>query len=158
MLLKILLGLISVFKKRPKHGQAFQSFRKEWKVELEEKLFLEFVIMYASTILLTDISNNSDRSELTKYVTEKITGVDSDIDLWKTFGFLKEIDCINHIYFGIQKYFKTDLNDWHKIFSVKINFENIPDEKIKSKILLGLFHLNQSHKEISKRIKKTKPD
>lgn len=140
------------FKGRPTYGEVFNKFRKDWKVELEDKLFLEFVILYASTSLLIDISDKRDRSELSKYVTEKITGVGSDIDMWKTFGFQKEIDCVNHIYFGIQEYFENELNDWHKIFSANINFDKIPDEKVKAKILLGLFHLNESHNRIQQKI------
>jgi len=135
------------FKKRPKYGEIFRSFRKEWKVELENNLLLEFTVIYAATSFI-NIDDQDDRSELTKYVTEKMTGVDSDIDTWKTFGFQKEIDCINHMYFGILKYLETDLNNWHKIFSNKISFENIPDSDLKSKIFLGLFHLNESHKRI----------
>lgn len=141
------------FKGRPTYGEVFKKFRKNWKVKLEEKLFLEFVILYASTSLLINISDKDDRSELTKYVTEKLTGVGSDIKMWKTFGFQKKTDCVNHIYFGIEEYLKTNLNDWHKIFSNKINFESIPDKDTKSKVLSGLFHLNESHKVILKKTK-----
>lgn len=140
------------YKGRPTYGEVFKKFRKDWKVELEEKLFLEFVILYASTSLLIDIYDKDDRSELAKYVTEKLTGVGSDIDMWKTFGFQKEIDCVNHIYFGIQEYHEADLNKWQRIFSNKIDFDSIPDDEVKSKIFIGLFHLYESHKRIQEKI------
>lgn len=140
------------YKSRPTYGEVFKKFRTEWKVKLEEKLFLEFIIIYAATSLLADISNKDDRLELTKYVSEKITGVGSDIDAWKTFGFQKEIDCVSHIYFGIQKYHETNLNKWQKIFSNKIDFDNIPDDEVKSKIFIGLFYLYEYHKRIQEKI------
>jgi len=131
------------FNKRPKYGEVSNWFRDDWKVDLEDDLMTELIIIYLSF----GVRSYSEAFNPQEIINEIIMQLDESslgINLWKTLQFETNEEFLEFISEGIKSYCEANNNEWFKITMESIDCQNIKDKKLRAKLMVGLAQLISS--------------
>lgn len=131
------------FKKRPKYGELFKRFRKEWKVSLDNKLMSELLIMYLSYGVksYSEAFKSQDlMNEIKIQLHENYLG----IGLWKSLDFDSNEAFLEYVNEGVDALLQKQNKDWSPFILQKIKVMDIPDDKVMSNLMVGLAKLTFS--------------
>lgn len=129
------------YKKHPNYGTFIQFFRKNWKFELEKRIYRELIYLHiAYNIKSQNLDKEEVESSLIFLVGEHLSGRELGIDVWKDFDFESRSEFNRHSEKSIKEYIYTSgLKD---VFLTKIKFGDIPDGKTKAEIVKGIIDVN----------------
>jgi hypothetical protein len=118
------------YKRRPRYGGILKRLRPQWKVALENKMLQQMIALLS----VAYISGFGCTRHLQQQLVNKYLATP---ELITAFGYSSQFDGVSDLNEAIDEYASSDRQGWHKILIGKLDAMNIPDKKVRGRLIVG---------------------
>jgi hypothetical protein len=129
------------FKRRPKYGALLERFRPAWRVNLEDSVLREMLILFTVAHIAAGVVGKDQIEDLIRIY---VAGPDGNSDLWKTFGYPSRTDAESHFRAAISKYLESGMQDWLQMLPSRLGTLEVPDRKLAGRLTVGAIEFAQN--------------
>jgi len=119
------------YDKRPKSGALFQSFRKQWKVELERNILINLICSsIALKLKAQGLTKKTKRNKCIQFLWESFPS--------STLGFSSDNEANETCRKLVKTYIRNEPSEWgvHLLKNFKVH--SIPDTQLKAQLITGV--------------------
>ena len=138
------------FPRRPKYGALFKKLRPSWKIEIEDTVLKEMVIVLTAAHVVAGVVSLQDIALLVDMYTLAP-------ELVRTFGYASRNEAVIHLGESIEQYAETFLDQWCSTLVTRIYSMSVPNKKFAARLVVGFVRFGTTAQNMIEILKQQSP-